>query len=79
MMSDEVAKIFILFIFGGIFTFASWRALTLNEITSRHGRYRRKDNPSAYWFYTSSYVFIAVMTILGGIVFSICLLYSSWR
>jgi hypothetical protein len=79
MMSDEVAEIFILFIFGLIFTFVSWRALTLNEITYRYGRYSRKDNPFEFWFYTSLYVFFAVLLILGGIGFSIYLLCSSWR
>jgi hypothetical protein len=76
MMSDEVAEIFILFIFGGIFT---WRALTLNEITYRGKRYRRKDSPFDFWVYTTLVTTCAVLSILGGIVFSIYLLYTSWR
>lgn len=79
MMSNELAGIFMCFIFGLIFTFASWRAWTRQEVTSRHGRYHRKDSPFAFWFYTSLYIAIAVLLFISGIVFSISLLRSSWR
>lgn len=79
MMSNELAGIFMCFIFGFIFTFGSWRAWTRQEVTSRHGRYHRKDSPFAFWFYTSLYISIAVLLFISGLVLSIHLLRSSWR
>lgn len=79
MMSNELAGIFMCFIFGLIFTFVSWRAWTRNEITNRHGRYRRKDNPFEFWFHTSLYIFCASLSLILGICLSIHLLRSSWR
>ncbi|MDI1312235.1 hypothetical protein [Prosthecobacter sp.] len=79
MMSNELACIFMCFISGLILTFVSWRAWTRQEVTCRYGRFRRKDNPFTFWFYTSLYVFFAVLSLIIGIVLSISLLRSSWR
>ncbi len=79
MMSNELAGIFSLFIFGLIFTFVSWRSLTQNEITYRGKRCRREDSPFDFWVYTTLVTLCAVLLILGGIGFSIFYLLSSWR
>ena len=80
MMSNELAGIFVCFIFGLLFTFVSWRAWTRQEAPGHHGRrHRRKDSPFAFWFYLSLHISMAILSLIFAIVFSIHLLRSSWR
>ena len=80
MMSNELAEIFILLIFGLLFTFVSWRSWARQEVPGRHGRrYRRADSPFAFWFYLSLHVSSAILSLIFALVFSISLLRSSWR
>lgn len=79
MMSNELAGIFMCFIFGLIFTFASWRAWTQKQVTYRSQRYRRADSPFVFWFILSYQILCALLVILLGIYLSIHLLRSSWR
>ena len=78
MMSDEVAGIFILFIFGLIFSFLSWLSWTQKQATYRSKRYRREDSPFAFWLILSFKILMAVALLLFGIYSSISLLRSSW-
>ncbi len=78
MMSDELAKIFILFILGGIGTFIVWLSWTRQQVTYRSQRYRREDSPFAFWLIISFNTLVAVALLLFGIYFSISLLRSSW-
>lgn len=80
MMSNELAGIFMCFIFCLLFTFVSWRAWTRQEAPGHHGRrHRRKDSPFAFWFYLSLHISMAILSLIFAIVFSIHLLRSSWR
>ncbi len=78
MMSDELAAIFILFIFGLIFTFLSWQSWTQQQVTYRSQRYRREDSPIAFWLILSFKILVAAALLLFGIYSSISLLRSSW-
>ncbi len=79
MMSNELAGIFTCFIFGLIFTFASWRAWTRKQVHYRSQLYRCEDSPFAFWLILSFQILCAVLSLLLGIVLSIHLLRSSWR
>jgi hypothetical protein len=80
MMSNELAGIFMCFIFGLLFTFVSWLSWTRQEAPGHHGRrHRRKDSPFAFWFYLSLHISMAILSLIFAIVFSIHLLRSSWR
>ena len=80
MMSNELAKIFILLLFGLLFTFVSWLSWTRQEAPGHHGRrHRRKDSPFAFWFYLSLHISMAILSLIFAIVLSIHLLRSSWR
>ncbi len=77
MMSDELVRIFLLFIIGLICSIISWLFWTRQEVTSRSKRYRRENSPFVFWFYLTLNILSAVFFILMGIVFSISLLRSS--
>lgn len=77
MMSDELARIFLLFIIGLISSIISWLSWTRQQFTVRFTRYRREDSPFTFWFYLTSSILGAVLFTLMGIVFSISLLRSS--
>ncbi|WP_395733524.1 hypothetical protein [Prosthecobacter sp.] len=79
MMSNELAGIFMCFIFGLIGTYLSWRAWTQKQVNYRSQCYRREDSPFAFWFILSFQILWTVLLILFGIYLSIHLLRSSWR